>query len=95
MTYEVGRGPAVQVQDVHSGHGETGTVDETANVTVELDKVQAVLQISTHPRRANPSRYLLFSTGRNPPATNGIFSVMRRSEGNSPRRPQPPAGPPE
>jgi hypothetical protein len=43
MTYKVGRGSAVQVQHVHGGHGETGTVDEAANVTVKLDKVEAVL----------------------------------------------------
>lgn len=40
---EVGGLAAVELDNVHGGHGETGTVDEAANVTVELDKVQAAL----------------------------------------------------
>lgn len=42
-THEVRRGSTVQVQHVHRGHGQTGTVDQTSNVPVQLDKVEAVL----------------------------------------------------
>ena len=34
---EVGWRTAVQLDNVHGSHGETGTVDKAANVTVELD----------------------------------------------------------
>jgi len=40
---EVGGLTSVELDDVHGGHGKTGTVDEAANVTVELDEVQARL----------------------------------------------------
>lgn len=30
----------VQLDDVHGGHGKTGTVDEAANITIELDEVE-------------------------------------------------------
>ena len=40
---EVGRRAAVQLDDVHGGHGKTGAVDEAANVTVELNEVEADL----------------------------------------------------
>lgn len=33
----------MEVKDVHGSHGKTGTVNETANVTVKLDKVETVL----------------------------------------------------
>lgn len=33
----------MEVEDVHGSHGKTGTVNETANVTVKLDKVETVL----------------------------------------------------
>lgn len=42
-THEVGGRTAVEVEDVHGSHGKTGTVNETANVTVKLDKVETVL----------------------------------------------------
>lgn len=34
---------AVQLDDVHGGHGKTGTVDKAANITIELDEVQVGL----------------------------------------------------
>ena len=37
---EVGRHAAVQLDDVHGGHRETGTVDHAADIAVELDVVQ-------------------------------------------------------
>jgi len=40
---EVSGRTAVQLDNVHGSHGETGTVDEAANVTVELDEVEANL----------------------------------------------------
>lgn len=40
---EVGGISTVQLDDVHGGHGKTGTVDETADVSVELDEVKTVL----------------------------------------------------
>merc|ERR1719219_2790485 len=40
---EVGRLPPVQLDDVHGGHGQPGSVDEAANVPVQLDVVQRVL----------------------------------------------------
>lgn len=40
---EVGGLAAVQLDDVHGSHGKTGTVDEAANVTIELDEVEAGL----------------------------------------------------
>ena len=40
---EVGGAAAVQLDDIHGGHGKTGTVDQAANVAVQLDEVQAVL----------------------------------------------------
>lgn len=40
---EVGGLAAVQLDNVHGGHGQTGTVDKAANVAIELDKVQAAL----------------------------------------------------
>lgn len=40
---EVGGLATVQLDDVHGGHGQTSTVDEAANIAVELDEVQARL----------------------------------------------------
>ena len=40
---EVGGLAAVELDDVHGGHGKTGTVDEAANVTIELDEVEVGL----------------------------------------------------
>ena len=40
---EVGRVPAVQLDDVHGGHGQAGPVDQTANVAVHLHVVKVVL----------------------------------------------------
>lgn len=40
---EVGGLATVQLDDVHGSHGETGTVDKAANVTIELDEVEAGL----------------------------------------------------
>lgn len=40
---EVGGGSTVEVEDIHGGHGESSTVDEASNRTVELDEVEAVL----------------------------------------------------
>lgn len=40
---EVGGLASVELDNVHGGHGKTGTVDEAANVTVKLDEVQARL----------------------------------------------------
>lgn len=40
---EVGRVTAVQLDDVHGRHGQTGTVDKASNVTVQLDEVEVVL----------------------------------------------------
>lgn len=40
---EVGGRTAVELDNVHGGHGKTGTVDEAANVTVKLDEVEAGL----------------------------------------------------
>jgi len=40
---EVGGLAAVELDDVHGGHGETGAVDKAANVTLELDEVEAGL----------------------------------------------------
>jgi hypothetical protein len=37
---EVGGRATVQLDDVHGGHGQTGTVDQAANVAVELDEVE-------------------------------------------------------
>lgn len=31
------------VEDIHRGHGETGTVDEASDGTVELDEVESEL----------------------------------------------------
>ncbi|EEQ38348.1 conserved hypothetical protein [Clavispora lusitaniae ATCC 42720] len=33
----------VQLDDVHGSHGQTSTVDDVGNVTVQLDEVQAIL----------------------------------------------------
>lgn len=33
----------MEIEDVHGSHGKTGTVNETANVTVKLDEVETVL----------------------------------------------------
>lgn len=41
---EVGGLTAVQLDDVHGGHGQTGTVDQAADVTVQLDEVEARLR---------------------------------------------------
>ena len=43
---EIGRLAAVELDDVHGGHGEAGTVDEAANVAVEFDKVETVSVLS-------------------------------------------------
>ena len=40
---EVGGLAAVELDDVHGGHGEAGAVDHAADVAVELDVVQVVL----------------------------------------------------
>lgn len=40
---EVSGVTAVQLDDIHGGHGETSTINQAANVTVQLDEVQAVL----------------------------------------------------
>lgn len=40
---EVGGLAAVELDDVHGGHGKTGAVDEAANVTVQLDEVEVGL----------------------------------------------------
>ena len=40
---EGGRVTAVQLDDVHGGHGQAGPVDQTANVAVHLHVVQVVL----------------------------------------------------
>ena len=40
---EVGGCATVELDNVHGGHGETGTVDEAADVTVKLDEVEAGL----------------------------------------------------
>src|SRR5690606_34852425 len=40
---EVRRIAAVQLDDVHGGHGETGAVHHAGNVPVERDVVEAVL----------------------------------------------------
>lgn len=40
---EIGGLAAVELDDVHGSHGETGAVDEAANVTVELDEIEAGL----------------------------------------------------
>ena len=40
---EVSGRTAVQLDDVHGGHGKTGTVDKAANITIELDEVEANL----------------------------------------------------
>ena len=40
---EVSRRTTVKLNDIHSGHGESGTVDEAADITVELDEVEANL----------------------------------------------------
>lgn len=36
---EVGGLATVELDDIHGSHGKTGTVDEAANVTIELDEV--------------------------------------------------------
>jgi len=41
---EVSRLAAIQLDNIHGGHGQTGTVDQAADVTVELDEVQAGLR---------------------------------------------------
>lgn len=40
---EVGGLAAVELDNVHGGHGKTGTVDEAADIAIELDEVQAGL----------------------------------------------------
>ena len=40
---EVGWITTVQLDHVHGGHGQTGTVHQTTNVTLQLDKVQVAL----------------------------------------------------
>jgi hypothetical protein len=40
---EVSGRTTVQFDDVHGGHGKTGSVDEAANVSVKLDEVEADL----------------------------------------------------
>ena len=40
---EVGGFSSVQLDDVHGGHGEAGTIDQTPDVPVQLDVVEAVL----------------------------------------------------
>ena len=39
---EVGRRSTVELDDIHGRHGQTGTVDQAANVTVQFDEVKAV-----------------------------------------------------
>lgn len=40
---EVGGLTTVQLDNVHGGHGKTGTVDEAADITIELDEVKVGL----------------------------------------------------
>ena len=40
---EVSGVTTVQLDDIHGSHGETSTVDQATNVTVQLDEVQTVL----------------------------------------------------
>ena len=40
---EVGGAAAVEVEDVHGGHGESGAVDEASDRAVKLDEVEAKL----------------------------------------------------
>ena len=40
---KIGRGSAVQLDDVHGGHGQTCTVDHAADVAVQTDVVQVIL----------------------------------------------------
>lgn len=58
---KVGRVTPVELEDVHRGHGKTGPVDETSDVTVQLDKVEAVLRASERKseRGISFSRFLL------------------------------------
>src|SRR5699024_9289212 len=39
---KIGRRAAVQLDQIHGAHGQTGTVDHAANVTVELNVGQVV-----------------------------------------------------
>lgn len=62
---EVGGLAAVQLDDVHRRHGQTGTVDQAADVTVQLDEVQAGLRsadlVSVLLRGVAPRENLLLS----------------------------------
>jgi len=40
---EVGRLAAVELDNVHGGHGKTGAVDKAANIAIKLDEVEARL----------------------------------------------------
>ena len=40
---EVGRRPAIQLDDIHRRHGEAGAVHHAADTAVQLDVVQLVL----------------------------------------------------
>ena len=40
---EVGGRSAVELDDIHGGHGEAGAVDQASNITVELDEVETRL----------------------------------------------------
>jgi len=54
---EVGGLSAIQLDDVHGGHGKTGSVDETSDVTVELDEVESepLPTVSTYGRDQGPN----------------------------------------
>lgn len=39
---KVGRCSAIQFDDVHSSHGETGTVNQAADVSIKFDEIETV-----------------------------------------------------
>ena len=64
---EVGGFSSVQLDDVHGGHGEAGTIDQTPDVPVQLDVVEAVLGGLHLPRvrlgRVLHLKYMFLSEG--------------------------------
>ncbi|KAH3664244.1 hypothetical protein OGAPHI_004596 [Ogataea philodendri] len=62
---KVGWRSSVQLNNVHGGHGQTSTVDETSNVTIQLDEVQTKLAGSDFFRvllgDVSPGKHLLLS----------------------------------
>src|SRR6185437_1793242 len=40
---EIGRRTAIELDDVHGGHGEPGAIHHAADIAVELDVVEAML----------------------------------------------------